>query len=73
MMMEKETENGVPAQGDGPPRARRVGNTVPVPGTSSSNDGPSAGLRASPAEEMVIATNSDKGSFERISGGVTSL
>ncbi|KMQ94762.1 gag-like protein [Lasius niger] len=69
MMMEKETENGVSAQGNGPPRARRVGDTVPVPGTSSSNDGPSAGLRASPTEEMVIATDSDGGSSERLSGG----
>ncbi|CAL1681097.1 unnamed protein product [Lasius platythorax] len=69
MMMEKETENGVSAQGNGPPRARRVGDTVPVPGTSSSNDGPSAGLRASPTEEMVISTDSDGGSSERLSGG----
>lgn len=51
-------EEDIPAQGPRNPRARRGGDTVPVPPPSSSHDGRPAGLEASPAGESAIAGSS---------------
>ncbi|CAL1677465.1 unnamed protein product [Lasius platythorax] len=58
MDMDIKEEKDLPAQGDGPPRTRRGGDTVPVPSSSSSNDGPTVGSVASPAAELAIASTS---------------
>lgn len=55
MMMEDKEEDFLPPQGGRMPSGRRTGDTVPVPGASSSDDEPSTGLRASLVEEAAIA------------------
>ncbi|KMQ91736.1 gag-like protein [Lasius niger] len=54
-MDEKNLED-VPAQGDGPPRARQSGNIVPVPAGSSSDDGLAVGSEESPTVALTIAS-----------------
>lgn len=61
----KETED-VPAQGDGPPRARQSGNIVPVPAGSLSDDGLAVGSEESLAAALVIASTGGEVSSGRI-------
>lgn len=68
--MEQKKEHGVSAQGDGPPRAWRERDIVPVPPPSSSDDGPSTGLRASRVEEEVIAADREGLSTQAGSSGL---
>ncbi|KMQ85152.1 vegetative incompatibility protein het-e-1 [Lasius niger] len=56
-MMALKKGKVLPAQGDRTPRARRDRDIVPAPIPSSSDDGPSAGLGASPAAELAIAAS----------------
>ncbi|KMQ90164.1 gag-like protein [Lasius niger] len=70
--MENEDKMDLPAQGDGPPRTRRGGDTVPVPPSSSSNDGPTVGYEASPTVELAIASTSH-GGVTRIEGTEVAL
>ncbi|KMQ84802.1 gag-like protein [Lasius niger] len=57
-MDEKNLED-VPAQGDGPPRARQSGNIVPVPAGSSSDDGLAVGSEESSTVALAIASTSE--------------
>ncbi|KMQ87082.1 hypothetical protein RF55_13738, partial [Lasius niger] len=57
--MDTKKEKDVPAQGDGPPRARQSGNIVPVPAGSLSDDGPAVESEESSAVALVIASTSD--------------
>ncbi|KMQ83444.1 gag-like protein [Lasius niger] len=57
--MVKKKEKDVPAQGDGPPRARQSGNIVPVPTGSLSDDGLAARSEGSSTVAKVIASTSD--------------
>ncbi|KMQ91510.1 cellular nucleic acid-binding protein [Lasius niger] len=71
MDMNIEEERDLPAQGDGPPRTRRGGDTVPVPPSSSSNDGPAVGSTASPAAELAIASTSGLVEWTATTSGVS--
>ncbi|KMQ92618.1 reverse transcriptase [Lasius niger] len=71
--MDKQEIEDVPAQGDGPPRARQSGNTVPVPAGSLSDDGLAVGSEESSAVAMVIASTSEEVSSGRIDPGVGCL
>ncbi|CAL1685099.1 unnamed protein product [Lasius platythorax] len=57
--MDKTNFEEVPAQGDGPPRARQSGNIVPVPAGSSSDDGLAVGSEESPTVALTIASTDE--------------
>ncbi|KMQ90130.1 reverse transcriptase [Lasius niger] len=71
--MDRKEFEDVPAQGDGPPRARQSGNTVPVPAGSLSDDGLAVESEESSAVAMVIASTSEVSSRRIIDPGVEGL